>query len=147
MFFQTCLSLAVMANNRKFLSHPISQIILGDLWMGGLRMRRNPGFKIILGLLLPPTIVHLEFKTKEELELMPQTEEEFLVQEEQEEDTSSHSSTKPSDMESVGRGSFQQESQVLNVGMRNKSKSNLLQGVSPKGEGGQWFEQSPSPHR
>ena len=39
-------------------------------------MRKNPGFKIILGLLFPPTIAHLEFKTKEELELMPQTEEE-----------------------------------------------------------------------
>ena len=40
---------AVLANNRKFLAHPLSQIILGDLWMGGLHMRKNPGFKIILG--------------------------------------------------------------------------------------------------
>ena len=73
---QTCLSLAVIANNVRFLAHPLSQVILADLWMGGLRMRKNPGFKIILGLLFPPTIAHLEFKTKEELELMPQTEEE-----------------------------------------------------------------------
>merc|ERR1711997_504156 len=35
---QTCLSLAELANHRKFLAHPLSQIILGDLWMGGLRM-------------------------------------------------------------------------------------------------------------
>jgi len=40
-------------------------------------MRKNPGFKIILGLLFPPTIAKLEFKTREELELMPQTEEEL----------------------------------------------------------------------
>ena len=42
-------------------------------------MRKNPGFKIILGLLFPPTIAKLEFKTREELELMPQTEEELQV--------------------------------------------------------------------
>jgi transient receptor potential cation channel subfamily M protein 3 len=47
--------------------------------MGGLRMRKNPGFKIILGLFFPPTIAKLEFKTREELELMPQTEEELQV--------------------------------------------------------------------
>ena len=47
--------------------------------MGGLRMRKNPGFKIILGLMFPPTIAKLEFKTREELELMPQTEEELQV--------------------------------------------------------------------
>ena len=42
-------------------------------------MRKNPGFKIILGLMFPPTIAKLEFKTREELELMPQTEEELQV--------------------------------------------------------------------
>ena len=52
-------------------------MILADLWMGGLRMRKNPIAKIILGLLCPPTIASLEFKTREELELMPQTEEEL----------------------------------------------------------------------
>ena len=74
---QTCLKLAVMANHFKFLAHPLSQAILADLWMGGLRMRKNPGFKIIIGLLCPPSIIKLEFKTREELDLMPQTEEEF----------------------------------------------------------------------
>ena len=65
----------------RFLAHPISQAILADLWMGGLRMRKNPIFKIILGLLCPPSIAKLEFKTREELELMPQTEEELQVSE------------------------------------------------------------------
>ena len=39
----------------------------------------DPTFKIILGLLCPPSIAKLEFKTREELELMPQTEEELQV--------------------------------------------------------------------
>ena len=47
--------------------------------MGGLRMRKNPIFKIIMGLFFPPSILKLEFKTREELELMPQTEEELQV--------------------------------------------------------------------
>ncbi|XP_059081116.1 transient receptor potential cation channel trpm-like isoform X3 [Tigriopus californicus] len=74
---KTCLSLAVIAKNLSFLAHPISQAILADLWMGGLRMRKNPVFKIIIGLFFPPSIAKLEFKTREELELMPQTEEEL----------------------------------------------------------------------
>ena len=36
--------------------------------------------KIILGLFFPPTLYSLEFKTKEELELMPQTEEEYILE-------------------------------------------------------------------
>lgn len=34
---QSCLSLAVAANHRPLLAHPCSQVILADLWMGGLR--------------------------------------------------------------------------------------------------------------
>ena len=34
--------------------------------------------KVILGLLFPPSILYLEFKSKEELQLMPQTMEEHL---------------------------------------------------------------------
>ncbi|XP_028167972.1 transient receptor potential cation channel trpm-like isoform X8 [Ostrinia furnacalis] len=42
---QTCLSLAVAANHRALLAHPCSQIILADLWMGGLRTRKNTNLK------------------------------------------------------------------------------------------------------
>ncbi|XP_049813711.1 transient receptor potential cation channel trpm [Schistocerca nitens] len=77
---QTCLSLAVAANHRALLAHPCSQIILADLWMGGLRTRKNTNLKVILGLICPFYIVtQLEFKSKEELLLMPQTEEEHMV--------------------------------------------------------------------
>lgn len=93
-------------------------------------MRKNPGFKIILGLLLPPTILHLEFKSKEELELMPQTEEEFLVQEEQEEeDTTSESSIQPGDLESVGKNSYLKISQVRNVS-KERQGVYFLSGIS-----------------
>lgn len=45
---QSCLSLAVAANHRALLAHPCSQVILADLWMGGLRTRKNTNFKVCL---------------------------------------------------------------------------------------------------
>ncbi|XP_037946393.1 transient receptor potential cation channel trpm-like isoform X3 [Teleopsis dalmanni] len=75
---QSCLSLAVAANHRALLAHPCSQVILADLWMGGLRTRKNTNLKVILGLVMPFYIKCLDFKTKEELQQMPQTEEEHL---------------------------------------------------------------------
>lgn len=41
-------------------------------------MRKNTALKVILGIFLPPYILLLEFKSKEELQLMPQTMEEHL---------------------------------------------------------------------
>ncbi|XP_053674658.1 transient receptor potential cation channel trpm [Anopheles nili] len=75
---QSCLSLAVAANHRAILAHPCSQIILADLWMGGLRTRKNTNLKVICGLLFPIFVRKLDFKSKEELQQMPQTEEEHL---------------------------------------------------------------------
>ena len=92
----TCLKLAVTADNLKFLAHPLSQAILADLWMGGLRMRKNPLFKIAIGLIIPLTILQLEFKTREELELMPQTEEELQDRDDRESSSSSTSSSSSS---------------------------------------------------
>ncbi|CAH0550311.1 unnamed protein product [Brassicogethes aeneus] len=85
---QTCLSLAVAANHRALLAHPCSQIILADLWMGGLRTRKNTNIKVMIGLLCPPYILKLEFKSKEELQLMPQTTEEHLENENDDDDKS-----------------------------------------------------------
>ncbi|CAH1123867.1 unnamed protein product [Ceutorhynchus assimilis] len=85
---QTCLSLAVAANHRALLAHPCSQIILADLWMGGLRTRKNTNIKVIMGLIFPFYIFRLEFKSKEELQLMPQTTEEHLELENEDDDKS-----------------------------------------------------------
>ncbi|XP_068620258.1 transient receptor potential cation channel trpm [Battus philenor] len=99
---QTCLSLAVAANHRALLAHPCSQIILADLWMGGLRTRKNTNLKVILSLLCPLYILQLEFKSKEELQLMPQTEEEHMENESMEDDTSTKG---PNDAEEALIGS------------------------------------------
>ena len=78
---QTCLQLASACHHRGLLAHSSSQILLGDLWMGGLRSRRFSNLKVVLGLLFPPFILSsLEFKSKEEMQLMPQTEEEHLIE-------------------------------------------------------------------
>ncbi|CAK1584263.1 unnamed protein product [Parnassius mnemosyne] len=99
---QTCLSLAVAANHRALLAHPCSQIILADLWMGGLRTRKNTNLKVILSLLCPLYILQLEFKSKEELQLMPQTEEEHMENESMEDDRSTKD---PNDAEAlIGSG-------------------------------------------
>ncbi|KAM5293078.1 transient receptor potential cation channel subfamily M member 1 [Ctenodactylus gundi] len=59
----TCLKLAVAAKHRDFIAHTCSQMLLTDMWMGRLRMRKNPGLKVIMGILIPPTILFLEFRT------------------------------------------------------------------------------------
>uniref|UniRef100_A0A0N5AU54 LSDAT_euk domain-containing protein n=1 Tax=Syphacia muris TaxID=451379 RepID=A0A0N5AU54_9BILA len=70
---ETCLSLAVMVNHKEFLAHPCCQILLADLWHGGLRIRSHSNLRVVLGLLFPPSIFLLEFKSREELMLQPQT--------------------------------------------------------------------------
>ena len=76
---QTCLRLAVACHHRQLLSHPCAQLILGDLWLGGLRTRKSSNVQVVLGLICPPWILRLDFKTKKELQLMPQTEEEHMI--------------------------------------------------------------------
>lgn len=44
-------------------------------------------FQVVLGLVFPVYIARLEFKSKEELQLMPQTEEEHLIGLEEENDS------------------------------------------------------------
>ncbi|XP_076249025.1 transient receptor potential cation channel, subfamily M [Calliopsis andreniformis] len=100
---QTCLSLAVTANHRPLLAHPCSQIILADLWMGGLRTRKNTNLKVVLGLVCPLYITRLEFKSREELQLMPQTQEEHLIalEDEKEDSDSEHGAPTGPDVEAL----------------------------------------------
>ncbi|XP_041112280.1 transient receptor potential cation channel subfamily M member 3 isoform X3 [Polyodon spathula] len=81
----TCLQLAVAAKHRDFIAHTCSQMLLTDMWMGRLRMRKNSGLKVILGLLLPPSILNLEFKNKDEMSYVPQDQEAYLQEKETEE--------------------------------------------------------------
>uniref|UniRef100_A0A8C4HYH7 Transient receptor potential cation channel, subfamily M, member 1b n=2 Tax=Dicentrarchus labrax TaxID=13489 RepID=A0A8C4HYH7_DICLA len=58
----TCLKLAVAAKQRDFIAHTCSQMLLTDMWMGGLRIGKNPGLKVILGIIFPPFILLLDFR-------------------------------------------------------------------------------------
>ncbi|KYO20775.1 transient receptor potential cation channel subfamily M member 6 isoform B [Alligator mississippiensis] len=69
----TCLKLAVSVGLRPFVSHTCTQMLLTDMWMGCLKMRKNSWFKVVLSILLPPTILMLEFKSKAEMSHVPQS--------------------------------------------------------------------------
>ncbi|XP_045696413.1 transient receptor potential cation channel subfamily M member 6 isoform X4 [Phyllostomus hastatus] len=69
----TCLKLAVSGGLRPFVSHTCTQMLLTDMWMGRLKMRKNSWLKIITSILLPPTILTLEFKSKAEMSHVPQS--------------------------------------------------------------------------
>uniref|UniRef100_A0A6Q2Y8Y2 Transient receptor potential cation channel, subfamily M, member 1a n=1 Tax=Esox lucius TaxID=8010 RepID=A0A6Q2Y8Y2_ESOLU len=62
----TCLKLAVAAKHRDFIAHTCSQMLLTDMWMGCLRMGKSNGFKVILGIIFPPSILLLDFRLGEE---------------------------------------------------------------------------------
>lgn len=72
-----CISLAALANYKKFVAHQCCQMLLADLWLGGLRIRKNANLKVVVGVLIPPSVLALQFKSKEELLLQAQTAEEF----------------------------------------------------------------------
>uniref|UniRef100_A0A8C4NHY0 non-specific serine/threonine protein kinase n=1 Tax=Eptatretus burgeri TaxID=7764 RepID=A0A8C4NHY0_EPTBU len=71
----TCLKLAVSSHVRPFVAHTCTQMLLADVWMGRLNMRKNSWFKVILSILVPPSIFMLEFKSKAEMSHIPQTQE------------------------------------------------------------------------
>ncbi|KAM4749478.1 transient receptor potential cation channel subfamily M member 7 [Rhinophrynus dorsalis] len=69
----TCLKLAVSSRLRSFVAHTCTQMLLSDMWMGRLNMRKNSWYKVILSILVPPTILMLEYKTKAEMSHIPQS--------------------------------------------------------------------------
>ncbi|XP_072007088.1 transient receptor potential cation channel subfamily M member 3 isoform X6 [Engystomops pustulosus] len=95
----TCLQLAVAAKHRDFIAHTCSQMLLTDMWMGRLRMRKNSGLKVILGILLPPSILSLEFKNKDEMPYMSQANEIDLQEKEVEEPDKTVKEKEDDDME------------------------------------------------
>ncbi|XP_023578761.1 transient receptor potential cation channel subfamily M member 6 [Octodon degus] len=69
----TCLKLAASGGLRPFVSHSCTQMLLTDMWVGRLKMRKHSWLKIIISILLPPTILTLEFKSKAEMSHVPQS--------------------------------------------------------------------------
>uniref|UniRef100_A0A670ZYT5 Transient receptor potential cation channel subfamily M member 3 n=1 Tax=Pseudonaja textilis TaxID=8673 RepID=A0A670ZYT5_PSETE len=95
----TCLQLAVAAKHRDFIAHTCSQMLLTDMWMGRLRMRKNSSLKVILGILLPPSILSLEFKNKDDMPYMSQAQEIQLQEKEPEEPEKTVKEKEEEDME------------------------------------------------
>ncbi|XP_073696374.1 transient receptor potential cation channel subfamily M member 6 [Garra rufa] len=71
----TCLQMAVSSRLRTFVAHNCTQMLLTDLWMGRLNMRKNSWFKIIASILMPVAIQKLEFKSQAEMSHVPQPQE------------------------------------------------------------------------
>ncbi|XP_062328015.1 transient receptor potential cation channel subfamily M member 7 isoform X3 [Osmerus eperlanus] len=69
----TCLKLAVSSRLRPFIAHTCTQMLLSDMWMGRLNMRKNSWYKVILSILVPPAILLLEYKSKAEMSHIPQS--------------------------------------------------------------------------
>ncbi|XP_069622170.1 transient receptor potential cation channel subfamily M member 7 isoform X2 [Ranitomeya imitator] len=75
----TCLKLAVSSRLRNFVAHTCTQMLLSDMWMGRLNMRKNSWYKVILSILIPPTILMLEYKTKAEMSHIPQSQDDHQM--------------------------------------------------------------------
>jgi hypothetical protein len=58
-------------------------MILNDLWMGGMSIRRYLNWKVIASILFFPLVLRIEFKSAEELKLQPKTHEEHLATQEE----------------------------------------------------------------
>ncbi|KAM4744274.1 transient receptor potential cation channel subfamily M member 7 isoform 2-T2 [Anableps anableps] len=75
----TCLKLAVSSHLRPFVAHTCTQMLLSDMWMGRLNMRKNSWYKVILSILVPPAILLLEYKSKAEMAHIPQTQDDHQM--------------------------------------------------------------------
>uniref|UniRef100_A0A670Z3I3 Transient receptor potential cation channel subfamily M member 1 n=1 Tax=Pseudonaja textilis TaxID=8673 RepID=A0A670Z3I3_PSETE len=93
----TCLKLAVAAKHRDFIAHTCSQMLLTDMWMGRLHMRKNPGLQVIMGILIPPTILFLEFRTNDEYQTS--NEKEVGKEKEEENDANADAGSRKGDEE------------------------------------------------
>ena len=65
--------MAVSANLKDFISHDACQMLINDLWLGGIKKRKNVTYKVITALLFPPALFVIHFKSAKELKFMQQT--------------------------------------------------------------------------
>lgn len=73
----TCLSLAACGNIKEFLSHTSCQFLITDLWTGGMKFRKYLSIEVIFGILFPPALFTIGFRSAKEFHLMPQTKERY----------------------------------------------------------------------
>uniref|UniRef100_A0A8C7MP29 Transient receptor potential cation channel, subfamily M, member 1a n=1 Tax=Oncorhynchus kisutch TaxID=8019 RepID=A0A8C7MP29_ONCKI len=107
----TCLKLAVAAKHRDFIAHTCSQMLLTDMWMGCLRMGKRNGFKVIFGIIFPPSILLMDFRLGEEVTCQAPAENE---EEAKDKDDDNKSSKVNADMnaDGVSRKGDEEESAV-----------------------------------
>ncbi|CAI5439041.1 unnamed protein product [Caenorhabditis angaria] len=127
---ETCLALSVIVNNKNFLAHPCCQILLADLWHGGLRMRTHSNFKVMLGLVFPLFIMSLEFKTREELLNQPQTAAEHEHEMNKSDSSSSASSSSDSSSSSSSNDSSDDEDEMYGGAKRRKQSTGSIQSLN-----------------
>ncbi|KAM9408888.1 transient receptor potential cation channel subfamily M member 7 isoform 2-T2 [Pholidichthys leucotaenia] len=75
----TCLKLAVSSQLLPFVAHTCTQMLLSDMWMGRLNMRKNSWYKVTLSILVPPAILLLEYKSKAEMAHIPQSQDDHQM--------------------------------------------------------------------
>lgn len=81
-------------------------MLINDLWMGGMKIRKHIIFKVITGLLFPPAIFAIQFKSAKELQYMPQTQEEHENELENKDDDDSTSSKQNDKSERISLNSL-----------------------------------------
>ncbi|XP_055470153.1 transient receptor potential cation channel subfamily M member 6 [Psammomys obesus] len=117
----TCLKLAVSGGLRPFVSHSCTQMLLTDMWMGRLKMRKNSWLKIIISILLPPMILTLEFKSKAEMSHVPQSQDfQFTWNYSDQSLNSTKESVKDYDLE---RGPDEKPDENLHLDLRKEPQS------------------------
>ncbi|XP_031668615.1 transient receptor potential cation channel subfamily M member 1 [Oncorhynchus kisutch] len=104
----TCLKLAVAAKHRDFIAHTCSQMLLTDMWMGCLRMGKRNGFKVIFGIIFPPSILLMDFRLGEEVTCQAPAENE----EEAKDKDDDNKSSKEVNADGVSRKGDEEESAV-----------------------------------
>uniref|UniRef100_UPI00358EF2B9 transient receptor potential cation channel subfamily M member 7 isoform X4 n=1 Tax=Myxine glutinosa TaxID=7769 RepID=UPI00358EF2B9 len=114
----TCLKLAVSSHVRSFVAHTCTQMLLADVWMGRLNMRKNSWFKVILSILVPPSIFMLEFKSKAEMSHIPQTQELHQLSQEESEQGTRHRRDIPLDVFASGSTADMNESSTEQIWIR-----------------------------
>ncbi|XP_057301332.1 transient receptor potential cation channel subfamily M member 7-like [Hydractinia symbiolongicarpus] len=83
---QTCLSLAVASNHQDFVAHTCCQDLISSKWTGALQFSGAQAYQVLLGLIVPPCILLLKFRSRKELSKLIMTEEEHRAVEEEEQE-------------------------------------------------------------
>uniref|UniRef100_A0A7N8Y7F9 Transient receptor potential cation channel subfamily M member 7-like n=1 Tax=Mastacembelus armatus TaxID=205130 RepID=A0A7N8Y7F9_9TELE len=102
----TCVKLAVSSRLRPFVAHTCTQMLLSDMWMGRLNMRKNSWYKVILSILVPPAILLLEYKSTAEMAHIPQSQDDHQMTREDSEHNVQHT---PEDIQMEARPTIHTE--------------------------------------